>query len=132
MKKAKILKMFILGVLVLAFVAQVTVAQQKDEKKEITSKAKSDSSATAKSDTSSRKMGEEIMLMTIRIEAVVEKPGVSLIPKKLKTDVGQVEFAERSFDHELKSKPKEVPETAEELESEKKIEKLMKLIGKKK
>lgn len=74
----------------------------------------------------------EMLLPVIQIDAVIEKPGVSLIPKKIKTDVGRVDLGERSFDQELKTRPKEVPEIPIELESEKKIEKIKTLLGKKK
>lgn len=74
----------------------------------------------------------EMLLPVIQIDAVIEKPGVSLIPKKIKTDVGRIDLGERSFDQELKTRPREVPEIPIELESEKKIEKLKTIVGKKK
>jgi hypothetical protein len=67
---------------------------------------------------------EEFILETIRIEAVIEKPSVTLIPKKAKTDVGDVPLNIRSFDKEIKTKPKSLSTYGEELETGKKIKKL--------
>lgn len=49
---------------------------------------------------------EEIALDTINIDAVIEKPRVAIVPKRLNPDMGELEFVDRSFDHELKSFPK--------------------------
>ena len=64
---------------------------------------------------------EEFILETIRIEAVVEKPSVTLIPKRAQTDVGNVPLNIRSFDKELKTKPESLSSYGEDLETGKKI-----------
>ncbi len=73
---------------------------------------------------------EEQILETIKIEAVVEKPSVTLIPKRAETEVGQVPFGHRSFDSELKEKPKVVSDYGQELESTKRIKKMKKVLAK--
>ena len=47
----------------------------------------------------------EIVLEEISIEAVIEKPRVSIVPKRLNPEFGELELINRSFDHELKSFP---------------------------
>ncbi len=47
----------------------------------------------------------EIVLEEISIEAVIEKPRVSIVPKRMNPEFGELEFVDRSFDHELKSFP---------------------------
>ena len=47
----------------------------------------------------------EIELMEITIEAVVEKPRVSILPKRIDPDLGEMEFIDRSFEEELKKGP---------------------------
>ena len=73
---------------------------------------------------------EEQVLETIRIEAVVEKPSVTLIPKKAETKIATREFGQRSFDKELKAKPDILSEFGKEFESGKRIKKLKKLLAK--
>ncbi len=50
---------------------------------------------------------KETVLETIIIEAEVEKPRVTLLPKRLEPRFGDIEFVDRSFSHELKEKPAE-------------------------
>ena len=73
---------------------------------------------------------KEYILQTIRIEAVIEKPTVTLIPKRAETDVGEVPFRVRSFNKELKTKPKALSDYGKELESAKRIQKIKKLLAK--
>jgi len=73
---------------------------------------------------------EEFVLETIRIEAVVEKPSVTLIPKRIETDVGDIPFGNRSFDRELKKMPKIISSYGRELENAKRIKKLKKMLDK--
>jgi hypothetical protein len=70
---------------------------------------------------------KETILDIIPIEAIIEKPSVTLVPKKAKTDVGKVPLNIRSFDKELKTKPVSLSSYGEDLETGKKI----KNIGKK-
>ncbi len=51
---------------------------------------------------------QETELETIAIEAVIEKPNVDIIPKRLEPELEEVEFVERSFDRELKEVPKDL------------------------
>ena len=74
---------------------------------------------------------QETILEPIRIEAVIEMPRVALIPKKVETEMGNLEFGYRSFDKELRSKPKVITSVLEELESAKKISRLKKTLAKK-
>lgn len=74
---------------------------------------------------------QETILEPIRIEAVIEMPRVALIPKKVETEMGKLEFGYRSFDKELRSKPKVITSVLEELESAKKISRLKKTLAKK-
>jgi hypothetical protein len=72
----------------------------------------------------------EQILETIRIEAVVEKPRVTLIPKRHETDIGEVKLEPRSFEKELKAKPGILSEYGKDLESGKKVKKVKKLLDK--
>ncbi len=75
---------------------------------------------------------EEFILETIRIEAVIERPSVTLIPKKAETQVGEVKLERRSFLNELNAKPKEFSKYHEKLESGKRIKKIKKVLAKEK
>jgi hypothetical protein len=72
----------------------------------------------------------EFILETIRIEAIIEKPNVALIPKKLETDVGDIPFSRRSFDEELKASPEEFMDYGKDIKSGKKITTLKKSLAK--
>lgn len=74
---------------------------------------------------------EETILEPIRIEAVIEMPRVALIPKRVETEMGTLDFGHRSFDKELRAKPKVLSSILEELESAKRIRKLKKTLAKK-
>lgn len=67
---------------------------------------------------------KEVVLGTIRIEAVLEMPSVTIIPKRATTDVGDVPLEIRSFDKELKTKPQVLSTYGEDLETGKKIKKI--------
>lgn len=47
----------------------------------------------------------EIELMEITIEAEIEKPRVSILPKRMEPELGEMEFIDRSFEAELKKTP---------------------------
>ena len=72
----------------------------------------------------------EFMLETIRIEAVIEKPNVMLIPKKASTDVGDLPFDRRSFEHELNASPEEFIDYNKQLDAGKRITPLKKTLAK--
>ncbi len=48
-------------------------------------------------------MEKEIILEEIHIEAVIEKPNVTLIPKRVEPEVGSVPLVLRSFEVELEA-----------------------------
>jgi|GEM_PF-1737004 len=111
--------------LVIFVLPQVLAAQE-------TTAAKADTVSMRADTTAARAPAafEEQILETIKIEAVVEKPSVTLIPKRAETEVGQVPFGHRSFDNELKEKPKIVSNYGQELESTKRIKKMKKVLAK--
>ncbi len=47
----------------------------------------------------------EIELSEINIEAVIEKPRVAILPKRVEPELGAMEFVDRSFEQELKKAP---------------------------
>jgi|GEM_PF-4123404 len=48
---------------------------------------------------------EEIELSEITIEAVIEKPRVAILPKRIAPELGEMEVVNRSFERELKQAP---------------------------
>jgi len=75
----------------------------------------------------------EIELMEINIEAVIEKPRVAILPKRVEPELGELEFIDRSFETELKKAPDKPMILDNRLFVPKKIEDLkQKLIEKKK
>ena len=74
---------------------------------------------------------EEQVLETINIEAIIEKPSVTFVPKRAETDVGALPLDNRSFEKELRQKPEAVLDYGTELEGGKRIKKLKKLLAKK-
>ena len=47
----------------------------------------------------------EIELLEINIEAVIEKPRVAILPKRVEPQLGEMEFVDRTFEKELKKVP---------------------------
>jgi hypothetical protein len=76
--------------------------------------------------------GKEMELETISIEAVIEKPNVDIIPKRTRPDFGEVQFIDRSFEHELKAIPKDLLLIDDDLDRVAKLEGLKKLLESKK
>ncbi len=69
-----------------------------------------DSTTVMPADTSgvskaSSKSTQEIELIEITIEAEIEKPRVSILPKRIEPELGEMEFIDRSFEKELKKGP---------------------------
>ncbi len=125
-KKRDLLKFFIfLIIMVCPFISN---AQNASEKKSVQSTTDTTKSETLKKNVSY----EEFVLETIRIEAIIEKPSVTLIPKKAETDVGDVPFGNRSFDSELKQKPLVITDYGKNYENPKRIKKLKEIIKKRK
>ncbi len=78
-------------------------------------------------------MDDEIELMEINIEAVIEKPSVAILPKRIEPELGEAEFINRSFEKELKQAPDKLMIMDNRLFVPKKIEDLKeKLINRKK
>jgi len=75
---------------------------------------------------------QEQELKAIEIKAVVEKPGVAILPKRAEPEFGEIEFVDRSFDHELKQGPAKPMFIDSELESAQKLERLKKFLAKEK
>ncbi len=104
-----------------------------------TTTQKSDSvNTTAKTDATSKSrdfsnIEGEIELLEINIEAVVEKPRVAILPKRLEPEFGEMEFIDRSFEKELKKTPEKLMIMDDRLLVPQKIENLrQKLLEKKK
>ncbi len=76
--------------------------------------------------------GGELVLGEINIEAIIEKPNVDIIPSRVKPNVEDVAFIDRSFEHELKEIPKNFLLYDEALDSPKKLDQLFQLLRKKK
>jgi hypothetical protein len=75
----------------------------------------------------------EIELLEINIEAVIEKPRVAILPKRVEPEFGEMEFINRSFENELKKAPEKPMIIDDRLFVPKKIENLkQKLLRKKK
>ena len=73
---------------------------------------------------------KEILLEDIYIEAVIEKPSVTLIPKRVEPDIGTIPFKYRSFDEELKAEPEMLEEYGKEFEEERRAQKIKKNVAK--
>lgn len=66
----------------------------------------------------------EIELLEIKIEAVIEKPRVAILPKRVEPELGAMEFVDRSFEKELKKAPENLMIRDSRLFVPKKIEDL--------
>ncbi|MDZ7362965.1 MAG: hypothetical protein ONB46_19920 [candidate division KSB1 bacterium] len=80
----------------------------------------------------SSKPAQELELEAIAIEAIIEKPNVNIIPRRLEPDLEEVEFVERSFDRELKEVPRDLLLLDDDLDRVARLEGLKKLLEKKK
>jgi hypothetical protein len=86
--------------------------------------------AAAKPD--SAKPAAEMELESISIEAIIEKPNVDIIPKRVEPELEEVEFVERSFDRELKEAPKDLLLLDDDLDRVARLEGLKKMLEQKK
>ena len=75
---------------------------------------------------------EEQVLSVISIIAVVDKPSVVILPRRVKPKFESAPFLTRDFNKELKEVPAQLLTVDEELESAKKIKKLKKILVKNK
>lgn len=80
----------------------------------------------------SSKPAQETELEAIAIEAIIEKPNVNIIPRRLEPELEEVEFVERSFDRELKEVPRDLLLLEDDLDRVARLEGLKKLLEKKK
>ena len=115
MKPFKLIQIFLFVAIATSYSRQVSTESD-------STSTKSDSTQVAT--TKAPVVYEEFVLETIRIEAIIEKPAVTLIPKRAITDVGDVPLNIRSFEKEIKTKPKSLSTYGEDLETGKKIKKL--------
>ena len=75
----------------------------------------------------------EIELLEINIEAVIEKPRVAILPRRVEPQLSEMEFINRSFESELKKAPDKPMIIDDRLFAPKKIEDLkQKLLDKRK
>ena len=103
-------------------------------------KVKSDTAAIALQDSikkdgsanSGKKTEAEIELTEITIEAVVEKPSVAILPKRIEPQFEEMEFIDRSFEKELKKVPDKPLIIDDRLAAPQKIENLKQMLIQKK
>lgn len=133
------MKCILIAIFALSFLPAVAAAQTEssnaqtaaaDTVKARTPAKPAEASRPAKPDSSATK--EEMELEAIAIEAIIEKPNVDIIPKRVMPDLEEVEFVERSFDRELKEVPKDLLLLDDDLDRVAKLEGLKKLMEKKK
>lgn len=125
--KTKILVLAMMGCLPVFGLAQ-TKPHKAPPAKPDTVRAKQ-STPPAKPDTA--KAAPEMELESISIEAIIEKPNVDIIPKRVEPELEEVEFVERSFDRELKEVPKDML-LEDDLDRVAKLEGIKKMLEKKK
>ncbi|MFQ5863707.1 MAG: hypothetical protein ACE5IW_00600 [bacterium] len=85
---------------------------------------------SVRSDTTQVGKIEEIVLEEIFIEAVIEKPNVAILPTREDAVFEEMDFIDRSFEHELNSGPEKLWLLESELENLKKIEIIKKVLAK--
>ncbi len=55
-----------------------------------------------------QKAAKELVLKALHVEAHIEKPSVSIVPKRIEPKLKEVEFIRRSFSKEIKNVPREL------------------------
>jgi len=93
----KILYRIIIFVFMLCVFSKIVFAQD-------TTKTVSDSTNVATSTDNDVEIGD-VELIEITIEAEIEKPRVSILPKRMEPELGEMELIDRSFEDELKLGP---------------------------
>ena len=73
----------------------------------------------------------EIKLDDLYLEALIEKPSVSIMPKRIEPDLEKVEFISRKFDRELKMVPEKLFDMQLEKNKVQKIRDIEKILKKK-
>jgi hypothetical protein len=141
------MKRILIAIFALSFLPALAVAQTDSSKvqaaaadsaktaahgtvKAVTPAKPVEASRPAKPDSSGA--GGEMELEAIAIEAIIEKPNVDIIPKRVAPNLEEMEFVERSFDRELKEVPKDLLLLDDDLDHVAKLEGLKKMLEKKK
>lgn len=73
----------------------------------------------------------EVKLDALHLEALIEKPSVSIVPKRIEPDLEKVEFISRKFDRELKMIPEKLFDMHLEKNKVQKIRNIEKILKKK-
>ena len=96
-----------LMILVIAVFASAVMGQTQpqDVNKNLTAKTAADSSSEI---VDLVELDGDIILDEINIDAIIEKPRVSILTKRIDPEFGELEFVARSFDRELKSAPQKL------------------------
>lgn len=135
------MKRILIGIFALSFLPALAAAQTEssnaqtaaaDTVKAQTPAKPAEASRPLKPDSSGAEDEDEMELETIAIEAIIEKPNVDIIPKRVAPDLEEVEFVERSFERELKEVPKDLLLLDDDLDRVAKLEGLKKMLEKKK
>lgn len=79
-----------------------------------------------------KKSTRELVLGEINIEAIIEKPNVDILPSRIKPEIEEIAFIDRSFEHEIKKVPKNFHLYDDELDRARRLTKLKQLLEKKK
>ncbi|MDZ7263450.1 MAG: hypothetical protein ONB16_02615 [candidate division KSB1 bacterium] len=123
----------LLGICLLMIAPQVTWAQLDRTRSDSARSILQDSVRSSDTTRVSQPGDAEIELSEITIEAVVEKPSVAILPRRLEPRLEEMEFIDRSFERELKKVPTKPLLLDDQLVRPKKIEDLkQKLLQKKK
>lgn len=110
------------GLIILTFLLAVVVSGPAQEKTVTAEKPKKN--------TRNIQTGE-IKLEDLHLEALIEKPSVSILPKRVEPDLDKVEFISRNFDRELKMIPAELFDMQLEKKKFQKIHNMQALLKKK-
>ena len=73
----------------------------------------------------------EVILDELHLEALIEKPSVSIVPKRIEPDLEKVEFISRKFDRELRMVPEKLFDMHLEKNKVQKIRNIEKILKKK-
>ena len=114
------MRIFITALLLLIIAASVSPAQTPQQPDSTRVVAAADSSAV-----------REVSLEDIHIEAVIEKPAVTLIPKRITPEMGEAPAMVRSFDRELKQRPRFISEMGREPDAGERMQTAKKILRKK-
>ncbi len=119
--------------LMLGGVPAVVLGQQTERPKSpppIKAKAQNPADKGEKKKPAKQIVVPEFELGEIIIEAVVERPNVDIFPKRIKVDMEEIAFIDRTFEHEIKEIPKNLLLYDEELDSAKRLTRLRAILKK--